>query len=242
MMPTRDGAGLDGREFKTIVYRELSRVGKALSDPTRLELLELLCQSEKSVAHVARQLGAGIATVSHHLQVLKASHLATERREGRFIRYRASEAGRRAWSLLGRLGETGLAEVRAAMAGFFSRDRDYEPLGLGELRAKIRAGELLLVDVRPAEEFAAGHFPGAVSLPLRDLEEGLKALPRDRAVVAYCRGPYCVLARDAVQRLRARGVRAYHWRQGVLDWAHLARSGTTVRQGRGQTAAKGAPL
>ena len=105
---------LQGAEFKLIAFRELSRVGKALSDPRRLELLELLCQSEKSVDHVAQQLGASIATVSHHLQVLKASHLARERRSGRFIHYQASEIGRAAWKLLADIGGTNIAEVRSA--------------------------------------------------------------------------------------------------------------------------------
>ena len=230
---------LKGHEFKTIVYRELSRIGKALSNPTRLELLELLCQSEKSVDHVSRQLGSGIATVSHHLQILKASHLATERRSGRFILYRASETGKLAWRLLGRLGETSLTEVRGAVAQFFSRDRDYEPLELGQVRRKVSGGEILLLDVRPAEEFEAGHFPGAVSLPLRDLEEKLRTIPRDKRIVAYCRGPYCVLAHDAVEILRKRGLRAYHWRQGVLDWEPLANVGAAARSTRRGSPAKG---
>lgn len=230
---------LKGHEFKAIVYRELSRIGKTLSNPLRLELLELLCQSEKSVDHVARQLGSGIATVSHHLQILKASHLAAERRSGRFILYQASETGKLAWRLLARLGETSITEVRGALAKFFSRDRDYEPLELGQLRTKVRGGEILLLDVRPVEEFEAGHFPGAVSLPLRDLEAKLRTIPRNKQIVAYCRGPYCVLAHDAVELLRKRGVRAYHWRQGVLDWERLATIGAIARSTRRGNPAKG---
>lgn len=232
--------GIRGPDFKAIVFRELSRIGKALSDPKRLELLDLLCQSEKSVDHVARQLGSSIATVSHHLQILKVSRLAQERRSGRFIHYQASEMGKAAWKLLADIGETSVAEVRSAMSQFFEKDRAYEPLDLRELRRKVDAGDILLLDVRPVEEFHAGHFPGAVSLPLRDLEEKVKTIPRNTEVVAYCRGPYCVLAHDAVQRLRKRGIRAYHWRQGVLDWKRIETTTSHTRQLREKKPAKGA--
>jgi rhodanese-related sulfurtransferase len=231
--------GLQGHDFKVIAFRELSRVGKALSDPRRLELLELLCQSEKSVNHVARQLGSSTATVSHHLQVLKAAHLAQERRSGRFIHYQASQMGKIAWKLLADIGGTSIAEVRSAVGQFFEKDWAYEPVPLSELRRKVDRGEILLLDVRPAEEFLAGHFPGAVSLPLRDLQEKVKTIPRDAEAVAYCRGPYCVLAHDAVMILRKRGIRAYHWRQGVLDWKRVAPTAARVRSSRGWMPAKG---
>jgi len=231
---------LQGHDFKGIAFRELSRIGKALSDPKRLELLELLCQSEKSVDHVARQLGSNIAAVSHHLQVLKASHLAQERRSGRFIHYQASEMGKTAWKLLADIGGTSILEVRSAVEQFFEKDWVYEPIELKELRKKVNGGEILLLDVRPAEEFLAGHFPGAVSLPLRDLQEKVKTIPRGAEVVAYCRGPYCVLAHDAVEILRKRGIRAYHWRQGVLDWKRFATAAVRDRPSRGMMPAKGA--
>jgi rhodanese-related sulfurtransferase/DNA-binding transcriptional ArsR family regulator len=230
---------LRGHDFKVIAFRELSRIGKALSDPRRLELLDLLCQSEKSVDHVARQLGSSIATVSHHLQILKASRLAQERRSGRFIHYQASEMGKTAWKLLADIGGTGIAEVRSAVSQFFEKDWAYQPVKLSELHKKVESGEILLLDVRPAEEFLAGHFPGAVSLPLRDLEEKVKTIPRDTEIVAYCRGPYCVLAHDAVEMLRKRGIRAYHWRQGVLDWKHTATATVRPRSSRGRIPAKG---
>ena len=236
------GGEIQGRDFKVIVFRELSRIGKALSDPKRLELLDLLCQSEKSVDHVARQLGSSIATISHHLQTLKASHLATERRSGRFIHYQASGMGKAVWKCLADIGEVSIAEVSSAVSQFFEKDHVYEPLDLRELRRKVDAGEILLLDVRPAEEFQAGHFPGAVSLPLRDLEEKVKTIPRNAEVVAYCRGPYCVLAHDAVARLRKRGIRAYHWRQGVLDWKRIATTSLHARPSRGRKPAKGASL
>ncbi len=231
--------GMKGSDFKLVAFRELSRIGRALSDPKRLELLELLCQSEKSVGHVARQLGSSTATVSHHLQILKNSRLAQERRSGRFIHYRASEAGKAAWRLLADIGGTTITEVRSAVSQFFEKDWGYEPVELRELRKKVEGGEILLLDVRPPEEFLAGHFPGAVSLPLRDLEEKIKTIPRDAEVVAYCRGPYCVLAHDAVQMLRKRGIRAYHWRQGVLDWKRVATAAVRDRPVRGRMPAKG---
>jgi len=234
-----DGA-LRAADFKLIAFRELARVGKALSDPRRLELLELLCQSEKSVDHVARQLGAGIATVSHHLQVLKASHLARERRSGRFIHYQATEIGQAAWKLLADIGETNIAAVRSAVSQFFERDWTYEAVELSEIRKKVNRGEILLLDVRPVEEFLAGHFPGAVSLPLADLREKVRTIPRDAQVVAYCRGPYCVLAHDAVQILRRRGIRAYHWRQGVVDWKRLATAAVRANPSPRRTSTKGA--
>ncbi len=234
--------GLQGHDFKVIAFRELSRVGKALSDPKRLELLDLLCQSEKSVDHVARQLGSSIATVSHHLQILKTSHLAQERRSGRFINYQASEMGKAAWKLLADIGGTNIAELRSAVGQFFEKDWVYEPVDLRELRTKVDGGEILLLDVRPAEEFLAGHFPGAISLPLRDLQEKVKTIPRDAKVVAYCRGPYCVLARDAVEILRKHGIRAYHWRQGVLDWKRIASGAERAKPSRWRMPAKGASL
>jgi len=231
---------MQGGDFKAVVFGELSRIGKALSDPRRLELLDLLCQSEKSVDHVARQLGSSIAAVSHHLQILKASHLATERRSGRFVHYRASEMGKAVWKGLADIGGMSIAEVRCAVSQFFERDRAYEPLDPRELRRKVDAGQILLLDVRPAEEFQAGHFPGAVSLPLRDLEEKVKTIPRGAEVVAYCRGPYCVLAHDAVERLRRRGIRAHHWRQGVLDWKRVETTAVHAGPSRGKKPAKGA--
>jgi rhodanese-related sulfurtransferase/predicted transcriptional regulator len=231
---------LRGPEFKRIVFRELARIGKTLSDPTRLELLELLCQSEKSVDHVGRQLGLSTATVSHHLQALKASRLAQERRSGRFILYHASEMGQAAWKLLADIGGTYLAEVRAAVSQFFEKDWTYEPLDLEELRKKVDRGTILLLDVRPVEEFLAGHFPGAIPMPLPELREKVKTFPRDAEVVAYCRGPYCVLAHDAVRVLRARGIRAYHWRQGVPDWRRLATAATAEAPARRRTQSKGA--
>jgi rhodanese-related sulfurtransferase len=233
-------SGLPGRDFKLIAFRELSRIGKALSDPKRLQLLELLCQSEKSVDHVARQLGSSIATVSHHLQILKASHLARDRRSGRFVHYHASEVGKAAWKLLADLGGTSIAEVRSAVSQFFEEDWEYKPVELGELRRKVNSGEILLLDVRPSEEYMAGHFPGAVSLPLRELEEKVKTIPRNTEVVAYCRGPYCVLAHDAVEMLRKRGIQAHHWRQGVLDWKRIASASVRIRSLRGRMPAGGA--
>lgn len=231
---------IQGGDFKLVVFRELSRIGKALADPKRLELLDLLCQSEKSVDHVARQLGSSVATVSHHLQILKASHLATERRSGRFIHYQASEMGKAVWKCLADIGAISIAEVSSAISQFYERDRTYEPLDLKELRRKVEAGEILLLDVRPAEEFQACHFRGAVSMPLRELEEKIRTIPRRTEVVAYCRGPYCVLAHEAVERLRKRGIRAYHWRQGVLDWRRIETTALRARSSRGRKPAKGA--
>ncbi len=150
--------------------------------------------------------------------------------------------GKAAWKLLADIGETSVTEVRGAISQFFEEDRAYEPLDLKEVQRKVDAGEILLLDVRPAEEFQAGHFPGAVSLPLRELEEKVKTIPRGTEVVAYCRGSYCVLAHDAVERLRNRGIRAYHWRQGVLDWKRIEPSTLHARPARRRKPAKGASL
>ena len=182
---------LSGREFKSTVFHQLSRIGKALSDPVRLELLELLCQSEKSVDHAARQMGVGMANASHHLQVLKGSGLARERRSGRYVHYEATEAGRNAWRSLAGIGEAGIAEVRDAISSFFEADLAFEPTELRTLREKVDSGASVLLDVRPAEEFQASHFPGAISVPLPELAGKLKMIPRGVDVVAYCRGPYC---------------------------------------------------
>lgn len=181
-----------------------------------------------------------IAAVSHHLQALKASRLAQERRSGRFILYQASETGRAAWKALADVGGTYLADVRSAVSLFFEKDWTYEPVDLEDLRKKVSHGQILLLDVRPVEEFLAGHFPGAVSLPVRELMETVKTIPRDAEVVAYCRGPYCVLAHDAVRILRRRGIRAYHWRQGVLEWRRLMTSSVREMPAQGKATAKGA--
>lgn len=230
---------LSGREFKSIVLRQLSRIGKALSDPVRLGLLELLCQSEKSVDNAARQMGVSMANASHHLQVLKGSGLARERRSGRFVYYQATEAGKDAWRGLTGIAEAGIAEVRDALSGFFEADLSFEPTGLRVLREKVRRGTSVLLDVRPADEFRAGHFPGAISVPLAELAGSLKMFPRGAQVVAYCRGPYCVLAHDAVLTMRRHGIPAYYWRQGVLDWTASRVRNAKTRNAGARRPAKG---
>lgn len=195
-------------------YGELARVGKALASPVRLQLLDLLRQGARSVEALAAAAGVSVANSSRHLQHLRAARLVTAARQGRHVHYRLADEGvSRAFGDLRSLAETLLPELdrlRQA-AGALS------PAERAEVLEQIRRGESTLLDVRPAEEFAAGHLPGARSIPLEELPSRLAELPRQRPVIAYCRGPYCPLATRAVALLAAAGFRARHLDLGVPD-------------------------
>lgn len=208
-----------GRKFKDAMYEQLGRIGKALASPRRLELLDLLCQGPRTVDVLAREAEQSIANTSQHLQVLRAARLVESEKHGLFVTYRlADEKVCKFYRELRTLAQSRLLEIQAVTQKFLEQRDDLEAVDQVELVSRVRSGEVTLLDVRPSEEFKAGHIPGAVSIPLAELESRLADLPRDREIVAYCRGPYCVLSVEAVEVLRAKGFQAVRMEAGVPDW------------------------
>jgi rhodanese-related sulfurtransferase len=207
------------REFKDRIFGQFARVGKALSSPRRLEIVDLLAQGERTVEKIAGETSMSVASASQHLQALKAARMVEARREGLYMHYRlADEDVFRTWQAVRALAESRLSEVDGVVEAYLV-DRDaLEAVESEDLLERLRGGSVVILDVRPEEEYRAGHIPGALSVPVEALEAALKTLPRDREVVAYCRGPYCVFSDEAVAFLRARGYRARRLRQGLPDW------------------------
>ena len=201
------------------LYQQLARIGHAVGSAPRLALLDLLAQGPRTVEALAKEAGLTLANASQHLKVLRQARLVETERRGVFVTYRVAEDAVADFLVaLRRLGEHRLAEVQQIARAFVEKRGAFEAVDRRRLIQRVRAGEVTLLDVRPVEEYRAAHIAGAVSLPLRDLESHLAGLPKDREVVAYCRGPYCVLAPEAVARLRARGFRAVALGDGVAEW------------------------
>src|SRR5450759_1453923 len=198
-----------GREFKTALFEQFSQIASAFASPGRIEILDVLAQGERHVEAIADQTNLAVANTSRHLQVLKGAHLVSSRKEGLQVFYRLADPlvleGYRA---LQELSEARLAEVGRLVGDYFGSADGLEPVEKEELLRRARGRDVVVLDVRPPEEYAAGHIAGAVSIPLAELEKRLAELPPGRRVVAYCRGPYCVLAAEAVKLLRKRGVEA----------------------------------
>src|SRR5215210_1787952 len=207
------------REFKDRLFGQFARVGKALASPKRLEIVDLLAQGERTVEEIARETSMSVASTSQHLQALKAARMVEARREGLYAHYRlADEDVFRTWQAVRALGESRLAEVDGVIEAYLV-DRDaLEVVDATELMERLTVGSVIVLDVRPEEEYRAGHIPGALSVPVDALEAALQTLPRDREIVAYCRGPYCVFSDEAVAVLRSHGYRARRLRQGLPDW------------------------
>jgi rhodanese-related sulfurtransferase len=209
---------LGDRTLKTAMYQEFARVGKALANPRRLELLDLLAQGERSVEVLAGRADLGLTTASNHLQILKQAGLVSTRKEGTKVYYRLAGTDIAAlWAELRDVASTHLAEVDRVRSAYLGAD-DVDEVTRDELLQRLEAGDVTLIDVRPREEYAAGHIPGALSLPLDELADRLASLPADTTIVAYCRGFYCVLAREAVRALTASGLHAIRLRDGMLEW------------------------
>ena len=205
--------------FKHDLFNQFARVAKALANGYRLELLEYLAQGERSVDALAKVSGLTVANTSQHLQQLRQAGLVATRKEGVNVYYRLN--GDDVVALLGKLrdvAEDHLAEVDRLVAAFLTVRDSLEPVPAGELLERAREGLVTVLDVRPPEEYAAGHLPGAVNIPLVELEKRLKEIDPAREVVAYCRGPHCVLAFEAVARLRGRGVQARRLKDGFPEW------------------------
>ena len=205
--------------LKHSLYRALARVAQALANANRLQLLEYLAQGERSVEQLAAMAGLSVANASQHLQGLRQAGLVSARKQGQRVFY--SIYGTEVVALYGALrhaAEVHAAEVEKLVRDFIG-DRDaLEPVAAAELLARAKKGLVTVLDVRPAEEFAAGHLPGAINVPLDALESGLARLPRRREVVAYCRGPYCLMSFEAVLRLRKRGWKARRLEDGFPEW------------------------
>ncbi len=210
------------RRFKSSIYEQFARVAKALASPRRIELVDLLAQGPRTVEALGRLSDMSLANTSAHLQVLRAAGLVEASKEGLYVTYRLADP-KVAELLLSvrRVAEARLAEVAKITRDFLAENALLEPVDEVALRRKVRKGEVTVLDVRPPEEYDAAHIRGALSVPLPELAKRLSELPRRREVVAYCRGPYCVLAVEAVKLLRRKGFAAARLEAGVLDWAAL---------------------
>ena len=212
----------DKRRQKDALYALFSQIGQALANPHRLELIDLLVQAPRTVEELAAETQMSIANTSQHLQRLKQSRLVASTREGVYIRYRLADASiARLWLELRAVAESQLAEVQEALDAYRTQRHAFERISAAELRTRLQYGEVVLLDARPENEYAAGHIPGALSFPLADLERRLDELPADLPIVAYCRGPYCVIADQALALLASRGRQTYRLEEGVAEWRQL---------------------
>jgi DNA-binding transcriptional ArsR family regulator len=209
----------DHRPFKDALYDQFARIGKAMANPHRLEFLDLLAQGERRVEELAREAALPIANASQHLQVLRQARLVEARRAGTSIYYRlADETVFRLWQSLRELGEARLAEINQLAATYLQDRTGLEAIDAATLLGRMHDDDVVVLDVRPIEEYRAGHIAGAWSIPIDELEDRLKELPVDASVIAYCRGPYCVFSDEAVTLLRVSGYQAARLTEGLPDW------------------------
>lgn len=206
------------RRFKDDVFEQFARIGKAVASPKRLELLDILSQGPRTVEVLADQASLSLANASQHLQVLRAARLIEAEKSGLFVTYRLAEGVEGFYLGLRHLAEARLAEVEATTRAYLEQRGAMESVDGSELLKRALSGDVTVLDVRPAEEYRAGHLPNARSVPLAELRSRLGELPMDREVVAYCRGPYCVLAIEAVRVLREEGFTAVRLETGPPDW------------------------
>ena len=205
--------------MKSLLYEQVARIGKATASPKRLEIIELLCQSEKTVDTLAREAGISVKLASAHLKELRVARLVEGRKEGRNIYYRLSDPSvAEFWVALRTLAEERLLELQAALGSMVAAPRELVPAERRELIARAQAGEIVVIDVRPESEYRTGHLPYARSLPLRELKLRLDEIPKNKPIVAYCRGPFCLMAPQAVEILQALGFRAARLEDGVAEW------------------------
>lgn len=207
------------RDFKNRLYGQYARIGKALSSPHRLEILELLAQGERTVDSLATEMGLSLANTSQHLQTLRQAALVTSRKAGLHVHYQLSDAS--VYDLcraIRRVAEQQLADFDRLVRNHFGDRAEAEPVPMAELLKRARSRDTIILDTRPATEYASGHIAGAISVPVDDLQRRLRELPRDKQYVAYCRGPYCVYADRAVELLRTKGRRAQRLLEGFPEW------------------------
>lgn len=207
------------RDVKNLLYGQVARVGRALASAKRLEILDLLCQAEKTVDGLARDAALNVKTASAHLKELKAARLVVARKHGKYVHYSlADQTVCDSWIALRSLAEARLLEMQGLLREFVTEPENLTGLDRRSILAQARRGDITVIDVRPGEEYLAGHLPYARSLPLSELQKKLKSLPKGRQIVAYCRGPYCMFAKEAVALLRKQGYRATRLEDGVPEW------------------------
>jgi rhodanese-related sulfurtransferase/DNA-binding transcriptional ArsR family regulator len=210
---------MSSTNVKNLLFAEFARVSKALGSGNRLELLEFLAQGERSVDALAGLSGLSVANTSRHLQVLRQAGLVAARKEGQFVYYSVSGDGViKLLAALQEVGQHNLAEVTKLVNTYLNSKDSFEAVSVSELMDRMHQGLVTIVDVRPVEEYAAGHLKGAISVPLSELEKHLDDLPSDQEIVAYCRGPFCVLAFEAVAQLRKQGLKARRLETGFPEW------------------------
>jgi rhodanese-related sulfurtransferase len=211
---------MNKREFKDKVYGELTTITKALANPHRLEIIELLAQGDYSVEQIALQTSLSVANASQHLQVLKTAQLVDVSRNGNFIHYRLANINVfKAWKALRELGVERIASIEKLVKDFRQSKFKFESVTIDELMKKIKSGKVTILDVRPETEYRTGHIANSISIPFDQLSDRLKELPKRSEIVAYCRGPFCVFADDAVVMLTKAGYKATRLDEGYPDWA-----------------------
>jgi len=210
---------MDVRDFKNKIYNELASIAKALANPRRMEIIELLAQGPSPVEYIADNTGLSIANASQHLQVLKKARLAKAEKKGKYNYYSLTNSQvYEVWKTLRDLGFSQNAEIERLIRDFRNDRQSLETVSLKELQQRIEKNEVLVLDVRPREEYEEGHITGAISIPSGQLKERVKDLPTDKQIVAYCRGPLCAMADDAVGLLRQHGFKSKRLDEGYPDW------------------------
>ena len=210
---------LPSRAFKDGLYLQFARIGKALASPHRIELLELLAQGERTVDSLAEEIGLSLANTSQHLQALRQAALVDSRKQGLFVYYRLGDpVVFEICAALRMVAERRLADLVRLVRDQFANRSDAEPVPMAEFIRRSRSKDVIVLDTRPANEYAAGHIAGAVSVPIDELQRRLRSLPKSKQYVAYCRGPYCVYADRAVEILKAKGRKALRLLEGFPDW------------------------
>ena len=207
------------RELKNHLYEQVARIGKAVASPKRLELIELLCQGEKTVEMLAAQAEISVKLTSAHLKELRLARLVDTRKDGKYVLYRlASTSVADLWVNLRSEAEERLVELQMALTSIVEHGDELQGVSRADILRRAAAGEVLVLDVRPEDEYAAAHLPHARSLPVDELKKRIAELPKNVPVVAYCRGPFCLMAKDAVELLRKKGYQAFHLMDGVAEW------------------------
>jgi rhodanese-related sulfurtransferase/DNA-binding transcriptional ArsR family regulator len=210
----------NARNVKDMLYEQVARIGKVFSSSKRLELIDLLCQGEKTVDTLARETSLSMKLTSSHLRELRMAHLVETERRGKNIYYRlADKSVADLWVQIHTLAEERLVDLQSVLQQIATQPNDLVPSDRESLMKAARKGEVVVLDVRPTEEYLNAHLPFARSIPLEELRQRLAELPKDRSIVAYCRGPYCLMAVDAVALLKQEGYAAIHLRDGVAEWA-----------------------
>ncbi len=210
---------MKSREFKDLIFQQFANIATAFSSPKRLEIIDILIQGEKDVETLSRQISATVANTSRHLQILKNARLVESRRDGVRIYYRISdERVFNCWKGLQLLAENRVAEIREVLRSFLDERDAMNGISIDELWARIQSNDVIVLDVRPADEFKSGHIPCAISIPLSELKKRLNEIPHNLEIVAYCRGPYCVLSPEAIKILHDEGYAASRLEEGLPEW------------------------